>query len=390
MGSEFPDGGICTLSCVKVHADLIYRSLLAKEYTTLDSYADLEQLELYEGQSLGLLGNSVKQRLLRMLQGEMEPVTEVASVMKIDGLCLGSMANCRTHDKDFAILTIHPDDWVAGQEAVEPDASWMKHGKLAWNSIPITNLEDREHGLKEALIGLPHKTCFIRAPSVVNGILSPVVDHYVIELEDSTAAPLLKFFPNACQFLATHLAAPRRKAMAHCKAGKSRGPAFTLAFMIYRYYHTVIENNPQYPSITPSQKAKVVDRLDAVINDFMGFLMEIRPCISADNKFRTQLRLWAWQLVHKTRPAINPERPRPGGGDMRDAAIIEFYIREQRPFRNLVEHWLKRRFSGETRWRAAEMEKARMEGTAKGQDPKVKMEEYIHYWKRVMQTEAEE
>lgn len=408
---------LCTAKRPHVPEDLVYRSLVAQNYTRLENYRDLEQLHhQHDGRHLGSLADSIKHRLLRTLEEDMEPITEVGAAfrkhypdevgpMAIDGLCLGGMANCvnlhslydsldETGDRSFAILTIHPDDWVAGKSAIDPKASWMNHGKLRWNTMPVTNLEDRQHGLREVLISplsSSHNNPPLRRPAKVDGLVSPVVDHCLIELEDSTAAPVLKFFPNACRFLAAHLSVPGRKAMVHCKAGRSRGPAFTVAFMLYRYYHALIEPNPtRYPTTTPCQRERVVDHLQDMARIFMQFLAQIRPEISTDNKFERQLELWAWQLVHQRRPPKLPtEKPKAGGGDMRDAAIIEFYMRGQRPLPNLVQHWYKRCTAGEARWRAAEAEKARREpGEGRLGGPKVKMQEYISHWNRVMQMEA--
>lgn len=384
--------------------DLLFRSLLTNNYTRLDSYADLEDLERLDGPPLGFLASSVKQRLLGILRSEMEPITEVGSLfrkrypdwadaMNIDGLCLGGVANCvdfpslysslyETRHEDFAVLTIHPDDWVAGRAAIDPEASWMKHGKMIWTIEPVTNPEDISDGLTGSLLLPSTEAGFARPPSAVDKVLSPVVDQYLVELEDTTGAPIIKFFPNACRFLDTHLAVQERKVLVHCKAGKSRGPAFTLAFMIHRYCEAFVRGSPEWRASADAGGIQVVVwHLIRTMDRFMEFLADVRPCISADNKFRSQLHLWCWRLVGARGPELErPEEHVPGGGDMRDAAIIEFYLRDQRPFPNLVAHWKRKRVSGMSRWSAAEREKARRDGWPGKHGPGIRMQDFIERW----------
>lgn len=358
----------------------VHRALAEAGFHRLHTYDELETLSHIPGYEY--LARDVKLQQMKILSEELQEVTQVdlcdfddtldaalgtarldlSGIMhSVDIDCL----NARLRDKgddSYAILTLHPDDWVAGRaQPADPEARWCNwslHGRLGWTTRATGDADVREAlvSLAPAPLPLPlhHGEGAVSAPVVVarppgtgvqrgRAVTSRVVDHHVIELADEGSAPLLKYLPNAVTFIEAHLAAAGRRVLVHCKVGHSRSASVVTAYLMHKYYHGVVARDEGARWADAAARAEhLKHRCDAILD----WLKEKRPGVRAaeENNFTQQLYAYADYLAYGEMPPIPAAKIKKDGGDqMRDAAVVVFFNHRQRPPLNLIRHYFEKR-----------------------------------------------
>lgn len=349
----------------------MHKGLAEAGFHRLHTYEELETLSRMPGYEY--LARDVKLQQMKILLEELQEVTQVdlcefdetldaalstdrldlSGIMhSIDIDCLNSRLLEKGHET-YAILTLHPDDWVAGRsQPADPEARWCNwslHGRLGWTTratgdpdvreelvslVPEQGVDDRPRSQAQRRPG----TGLQRGRAVT----SRVVDHHVMELADEGSAPLLKYLPSAVTFIDAHLAAAGRRVLVHCKVGHSRSASVVTAYLMHKYYHGVVARDGARWADAAARARHLKHRCDAIL----GWLKKKRPGVRAaeENNFTQQLHAYADYLAYGEMPPIPPAKIKRDGGDqMRDAAVVVFFNHRQRPLLNLIRHYFERR-----------------------------------------------
>lgn len=350
-------------------AQKVHKNLAEVGFDRLQTYQELEALSCIPG--FEYLARDVKLEQMRILSEELQDVTQVDlcdfddaldAALGTDKLDLSGIMhsididclNARLRDKGddtYAVLTLHPDDWVAGRsQPADPEARWCNwslHGRLRWTTRATEDPDVREELVCLAPDGSSGAVSRPPGTGVQRGraVASRVVDHHVIELADEGSAPLLKYLPNAVTFIEAHLAAPGRRVLVHCKVGHSRSASVVTAYLMHKYYHGVVVadgGDDVRWGDAAARSAHLKQKCDAIL----AWLKKKRPGVRAaeENNFTQQLHAYADYLAYGKMPPIPPAKIKRDGGDqMRDAAAVVFFNHRQRPFLNLIRHYFERR-----------------------------------------------
>lgn len=342
----------------------VHTALAQANFHRLHSYDDLETLSRIPG--FEYLARDVKLEQMRILTRDLEEVTPIDfrdfdatldAALATDRLDLCGIMHSidieglrsrlgQTGDRDYAVLTLHPDDWVAGKtQPPDPQGRWCNwalHGRLRWTTRPTGDAS-----VPEQLVALAGGVARSPGTGVQHGraVTSPVVDHHVIELADEGSAPMLLHLPSAVAFIDAHLAVPGRRVLVHCKVGHSRSASVAAAYLMHRYFHGVVARDPcRWPDA-----ASRAEHMKSKCDEILAWLKVKRPGVKAaqKNNFTQQLYAFADYLACGEMPPVPPAKIKKDGGDqMRDAALMAFYNHRQRPFLNLVRHYFERRAPG--------------------------------------------
>lgn len=355
----------------------VYRTLTKQGFSQLHTYDELEVLNSHP--QYGYLARKIKEQQMDFLLDEKTDVTQVdlcdfdkdldatlnTTRLEISGILHSidiQYLNNRlreTNDDSYAILSVHPDDWVAGRtQCPDPEqrwCNWSLHGRLEWDSEHTTTTTSGrgggdgvgEQSKKRGELGtLSDRPGRPPGSGMQNGrvVTSPVVDHQIIELADEGTSPLLRYLPSAVRFIDTHLQVTGRRVLVHCKVGHSRSAAVAVAYLMHRYYDSVVARDEDF--IRWKDTAARIDHMKAKCDAIFRWLKTRRAGVKAgDNNFTRQLHSYAEYLVTGAMPdrIPAPAIKRDGGDQMRDAALLVFFNQRQRPFPNLVRHYFETR-----------------------------------------------
>lgn len=345
----------------------IYQDLVAANFSRLHTYDDLEALSRIPGYAY--LARDVKIQQMKFLCEGQQDVTQVdlcdfdstldpelnTGKLDLSGILHSidiDYLNTRlrkTHCDSYAILSIHPDDWVAGKsQPLDPEqrwCNWSLHGKLKWNTRKTGDpvVEEELLSLQEEAAGQPPRSGLQHGRSVT----SPVVDHQVVELADEGTSPLLRYLPNAIKFIDTHSSVAGRRVLVHCKVGHSRSASVVVAYLMYKYHQGVVADSKMF---APWEGARPkIEHMRRKCDELLRWLKSKREGVKApddqENNFVQQLYAYADYLVTGTMPSVVPTArvKRAGGDQMRDAAAVVFFNHKQRPCLNIIRHYFERR-----------------------------------------------
>lgn len=345
----------------------VYMDLVAAGFSQLHTYDDLEALSRIPGYAY--MARDVKIQQMKFLSEGRQDVTQVDLCefdqnldpkLSTGNLDLSGILHSididylnnrlqETRCDSYAILSIHPDDWVAGKsQPLDPEqrwCNWSLHGKLDWNTRKTGDsvVKDELLSLKAGAKGRPPKS----GKQHGRPVTSPVVDHHVIELADEGTSPLLRHLPNAVKFIDAHSNVTGRRVLIHCKVGHSRSASVVVAYLMYKYYQGVVANSKMFApweGATPK-----IEHMRRKCDEILRWLKSKRKGVKApedrENNFVQQLYAYAEYLVSDTMPAVVPTAKvkRAGGDQMRDAAAVVFFNHNQRPCLNIIRHYFERR-----------------------------------------------
>lgn len=217
-----------------------------------------------------------------------------------------------------AVVSIHPDDWLAQK-------IW-KEKFVRWDSR-------------------------FPPPERTNG----KAVQYHIDLPDDPSSNLLGKFEKAFKFIDYYLSRGKN-VLVHCKMGQSRSASLVLGYTAEKYCE-------QLPP-----EVKKSTNLNETLSNFTTDLMKKRKGIKPGN-FRNQVLEHLTQVVkgdmnqpsQQPKPAVQPQK-KGGGGIVKDAALISFYVHNWKPTREILGYWLSRKDANQHYWIAAMKAKAIRKG----------------------------
>lgn len=225
----------------------------------------------------------------------------------------------KSKGKDIsAVVSIHPDDWLAQK---------IWNGKLVrWDGR-------------------------FPPPERTNG----KAVQYHIDLPDDPSSNLLGEFEKAFEFIDYYLSRGKN-VLVHCKMGQSRSASLVLGYMGEKYYE-------QLPP-----EVKKSTNLNEILSKFTTNLMKKRKGIKPGN-FRNQVLEHLMRVAkgdtnqpsQQPKPAVQPQK-KGGGGIVKDAALISFYVHDWEPTREILGYWLSRKDTNQHYWIAAMKAKAIRKG----------------------------
>ncbi|KAL1866888.1 hypothetical protein Daus18300_006591 [Diaporthe australafricana] len=227
-----------------------------------------------------------------------------------------------------AVVTIHPEDWLA--------ASRWKALFKRWNKNDVLP----QLGSKGARW------------------------QYLIDLMDDSSSNLVAEFGTAFGFM-NHFLLDGKNVLVHCKMGQSRSASLVLGYMLARYYKRCIANRPS----AEQQPLQVFNELKRELGQFTKEISEKRRGVST-KKFKDQLEQYLARLARYKGPEGQPfqqskpksEGKKGGGGIIQDAVIVLCYMHDLTPTGEILGYWHARKDTNIHYWADASGRKAGNEG----------------------------